>query len=252
MNWRFKNISTGKNVEIHETAFIGQNVKIYDGVRIGPNSYISDNCILGEPLRDYYQNPEYIHPNTFIGANAIIRSNTIIYAGNLIGDHFTCGHHVTIRENNQIGKHVSFGTLSDIQGESKFGNYVRLHSNVHICQFSELHDFVMIYPYVVLTNDKYPPTLIAKGPKIGEYSQIGVHSVIHAGVKIEENCLVGSSSNVTINLPSFSFFLGNPGSIKGDVRNMKDANGFNLYPWPYRFDRGMPWAEMGFDQWKVT
>ena len=250
MSSRYAHISSGKGVEIHPTAFIGQNVKIYDGVKIGPHSYIGDNCTLGEPLQAYYQNPDYMHPDTLIGANALIRSNTVVYAGNSIGEHFACGHHVTIRENNQIGHHVSFGTLSDIQGESKFGNYVRLHSNVHICQFSQLHDFVMIYPFVVLTNDKFPPTHLVQGPSIGEYSQIGVHSVIHAGIIIQDNCLVGSMSNVNINLPAFSFFVGNPGSIKGDVRTMKDDQGENLYPWPYRFNRGMPWQELGYDQWK--
>ena len=28
--------------------------------------------------------------------------------------------------------------------------------------------------------------------------------------------------------------------------------GESHYPWPYRFDRGMPWKEIGFDEWEKT
>jgi acetyltransferase-like isoleucine patch superfamily enzyme len=239
----------GKDVSIHPTASIGNNVTIYDGVKIGPNSIICDNCVIGEPLSGFYFGKDYSHPKTIIGSNAVIRSHSVVYAGNLIGDNFVTGHHVTIRENNNIGNNVSIGTLSDLQGESKIGNHVRLHSNVHICQFSLIEDFVMIYPYVVFTNDRYPPTETPEGPSIGSFTQIGVHAVIQSAVKIGENCLIASQSSVNIDLPSFSFFVGNPGKIKGDVRELTDINGNKLYPWPLRFDRGMPWLDKGYEKW---
>jgi acetyltransferase-like isoleucine patch superfamily enzyme len=243
-------IQMGKDVFIHSSAIIGKHVSIYDGVTIGPNSTIGDFCTIGEPLAAYYSNEGYVQPPTFIGSNALIRSHSIIYAGNHIGDHFSTGHRVTIRENNTIGNHVSFGTLSDIQGESIFGNYVRLHSSVHICQCSFLGDFVMVYPFVVFMNDRFPPSMKPNGPKVGAYTQIGVQAIIHSGVAIGDNSFVGSQSSVNKNLPSFSFFVGNPGKIIGDVREMKDSEGQPLYPWPHRFDRGMPWQGQDYKTWE--
>ena len=247
---RMEDIKMGKDVYVHPTAVIGQHVIIYDGVTVGPNSVIGDYCTIGEPLASFYTQNGYVQPSTLIGSNALIRSHTIIYAGNKIGDEFSTGHRVTIRENNSIGNHVSFGTLSDIQGESFFGNHVRLHSSVHICQYSFLGDFVMVYPFVVLMNDRFPPTTKPNGPKIGAYTQIGVQSVIHSGVSIGDNSFIGSQSSVNKDLPSFSFFVGNPGKIIGDVREMKDNEGQPLYPWPHRFDRGMPWQGQDYKTWK--
>lgn len=54
------------------------------------------------------------------------------------------------------GKNLQIGTLSDLQGHCEIGDYVRLHSNVHIK--SVPGNFVWIFPYVVLTNDPYPPS----------------------------------------------------------------------------------------------
>lgn len=42
----------------------------------------------------------------------------------------------------RIGNHVRIGTLSDIQGHCEIGNYVNMHSNVHIGMKSEIEDFV--------------------------------------------------------------------------------------------------------------
>ena len=246
----YHTIQTGKGVFIHPSASIGRHVTIYDGVTIGANSVIGDYCTIGEPLHSFYTQENYIQSPTIIGANSLIRSHSIIYAGNQMDDYFSTGHRVTIRENNRFGSHNSIGTLSDIQGESVFGSYVRLHSSVHICQGSTLGNYVMIYPFVVFMNDRYPPTTHTKGPIVGDYTQVGVQSVLHSGVRIGENSLIGAQTSVHKDLAPFSFFSGNPGALIGDVRTIKDEMGNPLYPWPYRFDRGMPWSELGYDRWK--
>jgi len=50
-----------------------------------------------------------------IGDGAVIRSHTVIYAGNRIGRGFQTGHGVMIRESNTIGDEVSIGTGSVIE-----------------------------------------------------------------------------------------------------------------------------------------
>ena len=73
---------------------------------------------------------------------------------------------MTIRENSNIGEHVRIGTLSDIQGYCQIGNYVNMHSNVHVAQASIIHDYVWLFPYVVLTNDPQPPSMTTAGVEI--------------------------------------------------------------------------------------
>ena len=166
----------GENVKIGENVTFGYNVIIEDDVTIGDNSYIDSNsiirsnvtlgensfiganCIIGEYWMDFcIGRKKHCHP-LIIGKDALIRSGSIIYAGSTMGEGFQTGHQVTIREKAKIGNHVSVGTLSDIQGNCEIGNYVRMHSNVHIGQLSVADDFVWIYPYVVLTNDLTPPS----------------------------------------------------------------------------------------------
>lgn len=246
-----------KNVFISEKAKIGENVKIgdnsiiYDNVEIGDNSIISNDCIIGEPLNDYYFRDNYENPPTLIGAGALIRSHTIIYADSVFGENFSTGHRVTIREKSKFGKNCRLGTVTDIQGYVEFGDYCWLHSNVHIGQQSKIGNFVFIYPYVVLTNDPTPPSDICIGGTIGDFSQIAVGTVLLPATVIGKHCLVGAQSLVGGSYEDYSLIIGNPAKRIKDVRDMKTKNIDNShYPWPYNFDRGMPWADIGFENWK--
>jgi acetyltransferase-like isoleucine patch superfamily enzyme len=246
-NNRLINISSkaliGKNVRI------GDNTTIFDNVIIRDNAIIAHNCAIGEPLSEYYSNPDYENPKTIIGANCLIRSHAIIYAGNKLGENITTGHRITLREFNIIGQNTVIGTLTDIQGNVIIGKYCRLYSNVHIAALSILGNFVSLYPYVVMTNDPYPPSNDLKGGSIADYTQVGAHCTILSGVTIGENCLVGVNSVVTKNIPDYSLVMGNPAEIVMDIRNYVVLGKGRLYPWMSRFSRGMPWESVGFNVW---
>lgn len=246
-----KNVYISRSAKIGNNVRIGDNTIIYDNVVIGDGSIICNDCILGEPLNDYYSDIDnYDNPETVIGENSLIRSHTIIYAGNKIGEYFQTGHRVTIRENTKIGSHCSFGTLDDIQGYSVFGDYCRLHSNVHIGQHSNLGNYVFVYPYVVFTNDPTPPSNLCIGPSVGDFSQVSTGSILLPGVKIGKHCLIGANSVVSKNVDDYMLVLGTPAKSIKDVRDIVDREtGESHYPWPYRFDRGMPWADIGYDKW---
>lgn len=246
----------GRNTNISANALIGSNVKIgdnctiYDNVEIGDNSIIANDCVIGEPLNDYYFDKTYENPKTIIKSNSIIRSHCILYAGSTFGEYFSTGHRVTIREKSVFGKHCRVGTLSDIQGHCTFGDYNWLHSNVHIGQGSSLGHFIFIYPYVILTNDPTPPSDLCLGPIIDNFAQIAVSSVLLPGVKIGKHALVGAGSIVSHDVDPYSLVVGNPAKRIKDVREIKNKkDGGTQYPWPERFDRGMPWSEMGFEKW---
>ena len=250
---KFNNINVyiSSKAKIGKNVRIGDNTSILDNVTIGDDSVICNNCIIGEPLSDYYTNQDYKNPPTIIGNGSLIRSHSIIYCGSNIGDQFSCGHRVTIRENMKIGNNCRFGTLCDIQGMSELGDYCWLHSNVHIGQNSTIGNFVFIYPYVVFTNDPTPPSNICIGPTVGDYSQIAVFSVLLPGVKIGKHCLVGAGSIVGKDVDDYQLVLGNPARPIKNVNDIKSREtGESHYPWPYRFDRGMPWKDLGFEEWQ--
>ena len=235
----------GKNVRI------GDKTVIYDHVIIGDNTIICNNCIIGEPLNEYYFNEgKYENPQTTIGRNSLIRSHTIIYADSIFGNELQTGHRVTIREKTTMGTHCSVGTLSDIQGYSEFGDYVRMHSNVHIGQHSKVGNYCWIYPYTVFTNDPTPPSDICIGPSIGDYSIVATHCLILPGVNIGSNCLIGAFTSVTKDIKDYQVVIGSPGKVVKDSREVKDRQtGEPYYPWPYRFDRNMPWKGLDYELW---
>ncbi|MCB0259042.1 MAG: transferase, partial [Calditrichaeota bacterium] len=53
--------------------------KIYPNVELGENVIIEDFCIIGLPPRGYREG----ELKTVIGSNSVIRSHTVIYAGNV-------------------------------------------------------------------------------------------------------------------------------------------------------------------------
>lgn len=246
-----------RNVYISSNAKIGRNVKIADGVTIYDNvvieedSIICNDCIIGEPSLDYYINENYVNPTTIIKKKSLIRSHNILYAGSNFGVNFSTGHNVTIRENTIFGDNCRVGTLCDIQGYSTFGNNCWLHSNVHIGQKSTIGNFVFLYPYVVFTNDPTPPSNICIGPTVEDYTQVAVSSVLLPGVKIGKHCLIGAGSIVGKDIDDYMLAFGSPAKAIRDVREIKSREtGEPHYPWPYRFERGMPWEGIGFSNWE--
>src|SRR5438876_1503060 len=120
-----------KGAQIHPTSTISPDAKLGRNVTVGPYAVIKDNVSLGDgsfvdshtlvgaPTAAYYDDPQAYEPAPCrIGAQAMIRSHAVIYAGATIGDRFECGHHVTVREGTRIGDGVRVGTSSDVQPEA--------------------------------------------------------------------------------------------------------------------------------------
>lgn len=255
-----ENVRLGHNVVIEDNVVIGSdsyidsNTIVRSNVRLGNNAFIGSNCIIGEYWMDFCidRQKKYVHPLT-LGDNALIRSGTTIYAGSEIGSDFQTGHRVTIREKAYIGNHVSVGTLSDIQGNCKIGNYVRMHSNVHIGQLSIIDDFVWIYPYVVLTNDPTPPSDKFVGVHVHPFSVIATGAVIMPGIEIEHDALVAACAMVNKSVEPFAVVGGNPAKQFSDVRKiMSKFTGKPVYPWRHHFNNYMPWTDSDFNTWYAS
>ena len=242
----------GDGVKIGENVTIGAHCIVYDNVEIGDCCQIGANVILGEPTGAIYRDPaNYVNPPLVLGEASIIRSGSILYAGSTFGERLETGHRVTIREGTNAGVNLRVGTLSDIQGDCKIGNYVRFHSNVHIGQKSVIGDYVWIFPYVVLTNDPHPPSQVMLGVVVEDYAVVATMSVVLPGVIIGQDALVGAGSIVNRNVEPKTLVAGNPAKKVSSVMDIKSKkDGSQVYPWRFSFDRGMPWEGRGFERWR--
>lgn len=197
---------SSKNVRIAKTAVV------YPNVEFGDDCVIEDFCVIGAPLRDGSE------PKTVIGANAHIRSFTVIYAGNKIGANFQTGNKANIRENNKIGNNVSVGTLSVVEHQVTLEDGVRIHTQAFVPEFSVLKKGCWIGPHVVLTNAKFPNRSDTKnqlqGVVVEAGAVIGANSTVSPGVQIGAAAIVGSGSNVVKNVKQESIVMGNPAKAK--------------------------------------
>lgn len=238
----YDDVTVGKDV------VIGYGTIIYPNVIIGDNTVIGPYSIIGEPSSSFYNKnsgivKEHDFKKTIIGQNSVIRSHSIIYEDVEIGEGFQSGHRVTIRENTFIGLNCSVGTQTDIQDNVKLKNYIRIHSNVFMGQYTVIEDYAWIYPYVALTNDRYPPVSNLNGVLIRKFAVICTAAIILPGIVIGENALVGANSVVTKDVDDEMLVVGNPAKIRCNVRDIKDENGNHLYPWKDHLKefRGYPW-----------
>lgn len=247
-----------KNSLIHPTAIVsdkvvlGKNVKvgqyttIYDNVKIEDNTTIEGYCEIG------VQNQLSKGNILYIGKNSHIRSHSILYEGSSFEEKLITGHHVTVREKTIAGKNLQIGTLTDIQGHCIIGNYVRMHSNVHIGQHSKIGNYIWIFPYVVLTNDPHPPSEVMQGVEVEDFAVISTMSVVLPGIKISKGCLIGANSMLSVRTEPNMIYSGNPAKkiCEASKMRLKDGSRKPAYPWIKHFHRGYPeevikeWEEM--------
>ncbi len=233
---------------IHPTAIVSAKARLGQNVTVGPFSLVHDNVVVGDDTV-IESHCELGHPAALadgqplrIGRSSLIRSYSIFYEGSAFGDRLVTGHRVTVREQTQAGANLQIGTLGDIQGHCSMGDYVRLHSNVHIGQHSRIGSYVWIFPYVVLTNDPHPPSEVRMGVTVADFAAIATMCVVLPGVNIRRGALVGAHSMVAQDVEEDTVAAGSPAKFicKTSRVKLKDGSGVSAYPWRRHFHRGYP------------
>lgn len=234
------------STKIHPTALIGSGVSLGINVSVGPytvihdGTEIGDNSIIG-PFCEIGIIPNSVNNRTLtIGSNSTIRSHATIYTGSRFGAGLETGHHVSLREHLNAGENLRVGSYSDLQGDMVIGDYVRLHSNVHLGKQTRVGNFVWIFPFVVTTNDPLPPSNEVLGCTIEDFAVVATASIILPGIRLGHDCLVGANSTVNKDVEPFSLVVGSPARPIKDVREVKSFDGNPGYPWRRNFSRGYP------------
>jgi len=214
-------------VEISPLSVVAPDVELGDG------SVVEELCIVGR-----HTGGTGSVARTVIGAQAVIRSHTVVYAGNVIGARFQTGHHVLLRESNTIGDSVSVGSLSVVEHHVTIGTGVRIHSQCFIPEYSVLEDGAWIGPRVTLTNAPFPRcpdvSKCLKGVHVGRDARVGANVTILPGVSIGERALIGAGAIVTKNVPAGAVVVGTPAQPVKSIEDLLCPVGLDHRPYPSR------------------
>jgi acetyltransferase-like isoleucine patch superfamily enzyme len=210
----------GLGCEIADTAIIYSNVELDDGCKIG------EFCIIGHPARG-----QSAGRTLKIGAGSHIRSHTTVYEGSTFGPRLMVGHGCMVREGIKAGRNLQIGSMNDLEGDATFGDWVRFHSNVHICRGTSLGDLVWIFPYVVTTNDPAPPSGLQLGPTLDHGTVVCTQSIVLPETTMGIGAFAGAMTRASGTIPAGALVVGNPCKLVGTVRKVKyPANNYN-HPW---------------------
>lgn len=174
-------------------------------VRLGRDVRVDPTAILG------YRYGREVGP-TVVGDEARVRANSIVYADVTIGDGFSTGHGVLIREDTTVGDAVLVGTSTVLDGAVDVGSAVSLQSQVYVPPGSTIGDKVFVGPNATLTNDPYPVRVDAEldGPTLERGVSVGANATLLPGVTVGEWSFVAAGSVVTEDVPPETLAVGVP------------------------------------------
>lgn len=159
-----------------------------------------------------------------LGADATVRSGSVLYAGSTIGEGLATGHNVIIREQCQIGRDFSIWSNSVVDYGCVIGDGVKIHSNCYIAQFTVIEDGAFLAPGVQIANDLYPgderSAEVMAGPVIEAGAQIGVGATLLPYVRVGAGSMVGAGSVVSRDVPPGMVAYGNPAKPRRPVADL--------------------------------
>ena len=160
-----------------------------------------------------------------------IHPTALIEEGVVLGGGTSVWDNVHIRRNTAIGEHCIVGEKTYIAYDVKIGSGVKINSYVYICTGVTIEDGVMIAAGTIFTNDQYPrafepddfsvrtsePTEETLQTVVRRGVTIGAGCIIGPGVELGEFSMIGMGSVVTRDVKPFELVYGNPARPVGHV-----------------------------------
>ena len=170
-------------------------------------------------------------PDVEVGAYSIIGSNVSIGAGTVVGPHCIIDSHTTIRENNTFYRFCSIGGNPQdkkYQGEATHltigdGNMVREYVTINTGTVQDVgttrvadDNWIMAYVHIAHDCQIGSHTIMANGVQlaghihIGDWVVLGGLSAVHQFVRIGAHCMVGGTSSIRQDIPTYIIGAGDP------------------------------------------
>jgi len=206
------------SAEIHASAIV------YPGTVLGESVKVLENAVVGKqptlsPRSTAKREPL---PPTVIGANTVISTGAIVFAGSTIGERVILGDQSCVRERVTIGDDVVVGRGSLVENDTSIGAMTKIQADAYITAYSTLEEHVFIAPCVVTTNDNWMGRTEKrfgniKGPTIRRGARIGGGAILCPAVEIGEDAFVGAGAVVTKDVPARVVVVGSPARVLRDV-----------------------------------
>lgn len=201
---------------------------------IGDNCAIGDFSILGHPARQRSETP------LELGANALVRSHSILYEGSRIGPYLETGHHVVIREGAEIGENLRVGNFSALEGACWIGDFVRMHGYVHVGRGTRIGHFVWLFSLTTAMNDPLPPSSLFEPARLGDMVTVCVNAQVFPGADLGAGVFVASGASARGKVPPGRLVTGSSGEITGRTRFLMHMASRTRHPWHSHFIEAYP------------
>jgi len=204
--------------EVHPTATVHPGTVLEDGVRVLENAVVGKQPALG-PKSTAKRDPL---PPTRIGANTVVSTGAIVFAGSSIGAGCIIGDQSCVRERVTIADDVVVGRGSLVENDTTIGSGTRIQAEAYVTAYSTLEEDVFIAPCVVTTNDNFmgrteKRKALMKGPTIRRGARVGGGAILCPGIEVGEEAFVGAGAVVTKDVPARKVVVGNPARVLRDV-----------------------------------
>lgn len=174
------------------------------------NNVISESARIGNNLKIGYFN--IIEDGVVIGDNVEIGNYCHLKSGVVIGDNTVIMNNVELRKDTVLGKECYVDSGVKSSGNVKVGNKVVLRYDTILARGCDIGDNTYICPRVMTNNlsaDKSP----IGGAKVGANCFIGTNAVLHYGIVIEDEVVVGAMSFVNKDVEARQVVMGVPAKV---------------------------------------
>ena len=204
--------------EVHPTATVHPGTGLGEGVKIMENAVVGKQPVLSPRSTAKKETL----PPARIGADTVVSTGAIVFAGTTIGAGVILGDQSCVRERVTIGDHVVIGRGSLVENDTTIGARTRIQAHAYITAYSTLEEHVFIAPCVVTTNDDLMGRTerrheLISGPTIRRGARVGGGAVLCPGVEIGEEAFVGAGAVVTRDVPPRTVVVGNPARVLREV-----------------------------------
>jgi acetyltransferase-like isoleucine patch superfamily enzyme len=196
---------------------VAETAVIYPGTVIGAGCKILDFAVVGKqptlsPRSTANKQPL---PPLELGADTIVSTGAVVFAGTRIGKRVIVGDQACVRERCEVGDDVVIGRGSLVENDTAIGALTKIQAHAYITAYSTLEDNVFIAPCVATTNDNLMGRTarrheLIKGPTIRRGARVGGAAVLLPGIVVGEEAFVGAGAVVIRDVPARTVVVGNP------------------------------------------